>query len=129
MNILLILRHWFQAFGQKKAASSRALERLNVTSRATGWSPNLSSIHSLLDTPIIGCSEVLNIVLFFLLLPEGKVLLKKLNDGLGISEGLLIDVVNLLKSIRQSLLSEFTGLLVVVHHFVVETEKFKASPS
>ena len=57
------------------------------------------------------------LLLFF---PEGEVLLEELDDGLGISEGLLIDVINLLKSIRQGLLTEFAGLLVVVHHFVVE---------
>ena len=65
-------------------------------------------------------SEVFNGVLLFLLLPEGEVLLEELDDGLGISEGLLINVVDLLESIREGLLSEFTGLLVVVHNLVVE---------
>ena len=57
-------------------------------------------------------------LLFFL--PEGEVLLEELNDGLGISEGLLIDIVNLLKSVRESGFSELAGLLMVVHHLVVE---------
>jgi len=65
-------------------------------------------------------SEVLDGVLLFLLLPEGKVLLEELDDGLGVSEGLFINVVNLLEGIREGLLSELAGLLVVVHHLVVE---------
>jgi len=69
---------------------------------------------------MVTCSQVLNSVLFFLFFPEGKVLLKKLNDGFGVSEGFLINIVDLLKSIRQSLLSKFACLLVVVHHLVVE---------
>jgi hypothetical protein len=58
--------------------------------------------------------------LFFLFFPEGKVLLEQLNDGLGVSEGLLVDIVNLFKSVGQSLLAEFAGLLVVIHDLVVE---------
>ena len=65
-------------------------------------------------------SEILDGVLLFLLLPEGKILLKELNDGFGISEGLLIHVIDLLKSIWKSLFSEFAGLLVVVHNLIVE---------
>jgi len=58
--------------------------------------------------------------LLLFLLPEGKVLLEELDDGLGISEGFLVDVINLLESVRQSLFTKFTCLLVVVHNFVVE---------
>ena len=54
------------------------------------------------------------------LLPEGEVLLEELNDGLGISEGLLVNVIDLLESVREGLLSELAGLLVVVHDLVVE---------
>ena len=45
-------------------------------------------------------SKILNGVLVLLLLPEGQVLLEKLDDGLGIPEGFLVDVVNFLESIR-----------------------------
>jgi len=58
--------------------------------------------------------------LLFFLFPKGKILLKKLDDGFSISEGFLIYIVDLFKSIRQSLFSKFTGLLVVVHNFIVE---------
>ena len=58
--------------------------------------------------------------MLLLLLPEGEVLLEELDDGLGISEGLLINVIDLFEGVRQGLLTEFAGLLVIVHHFVVE---------
>ena len=65
-------------------------------------------------------SEVLDGVLLLLFLPEGEVLLEQLDDALGVSKGLLIDIVDFLKGIRQGLLTELAGLLVVVHHFVME---------
>ena len=57
-------------------------------------------------------------LLFFL--PQREVFLKKFDNGLGISEGLLVDVVDLFEGIRKSSLTEGTGLLVVVHDLVVE---------
>jgi hypothetical protein len=65
-------------------------------------------------------SEVFHSVLLFFLFPERKVLLEKLNDGLSISESLLINVIDLLEGVRQSLLSKSACFLVVVHHFVME---------
>ena len=65
-------------------------------------------------------SEVLDGVLLLFLLPEGEVLLEELDDGLGVSEGLFIDVIDLLESIGEGGLTKLTGLLVVVHHFVME---------
>ena len=70
-------------------------------------------------------SEVFDGVLFFLFFPEREVFFKELNDGLGISESLLVNIVDLLESIRQSSLSEFAGLLVVVHNFVMEDREVK----
>jgi hypothetical protein len=64
------------------------------------------------------------LLLFFF--PEGEILLKEFDDGFGISEGFLIDVINLLESIRESGFSEFTGLLVVVHNFIVEDREVKS---
>jgi len=64
--------------------------------------------------------------LLLFLLPEGEILLEELNDGLGISEGLLIDVVNLFESIREGLLTKLTSLLVVVHNFIVEDGEVKS---
>ncbi len=71
----------------------------------------------------VGCcavSKILNGVLVLLFLPKGQVLLEKLDDGLGIPESFLINVVNFLESIRKGLFSECAGLLVVLHHLVVE---------
>ena len=65
-------------------------------------------------------SEVLDGVLLLFLLPEGEVLLEELDDRLGISEGLFIDVINLLEGVRESGLTKLAGLLVVVHNFVME---------
>jgi hypothetical protein len=65
-------------------------------------------------------SEVLNSVLTIFLLPEGQVLLEQLDDGLGISEGLFIDVVNFFEGLRERLLTELARLLMVVHDLVVE---------
>jgi hypothetical protein len=70
-------------------------------------------------------SEVLDGVLFFLFFPERKVFLKELNDGFGISESLLINIVDLLEGIRQSSFSEFASLLMVVHNFVMEDREVK----
>ena len=63
--------------------------------------------------------------MLLLFLPERKVLLEELDDGFGVSEGFFVDIIDLLKSIRQSLLSKFAGLLVVVHNFVVENGEVK----
>ena len=71
-------------------------------------------------------SEVLDGVLFFLFFPEWKIFLKELNNGFVISEGLLIDVINLLEGIRESGFTEFTGLFVLVHNFVVEDREVKS---
>ena len=68
----------------------------------------------------MSCSKVIDDGLTLFLLPEGKVLLEELDDGLGISEGLFIDVINLLEGLGKSLLAELASLLVVVHNLVVE---------
>jgi len=64
--------------------------------------------------------------LLLLFFPEGQVLFKEFDDGLGISECLFINIVDLLESIRKCGFSEFTGLLVVVHDFVVEDRKVES---
>ena len=65
-------------------------------------------------------SKVLNGVVGIFLLPERQVLLEQLDDRLGVSEGLLIDIVNFLEGFREGSLAELARLLVVSHHFVVE---------
>jgi len=71
-------------------------------------------------------SQVFNGVLLLFFFPEGEILLKELDDRFGISEGLLIDVINLLESIWESGFSEFTGLLMIVHNFIVEDREVKS---
>jgi hypothetical protein len=68
----------------------------------------------------LSCSKVIDDGLTLFLLPEGKVLLEELDDGLGISEGLFIDVIDLLEGLGKSLLAELASLLMVVHNLVVE---------
>ena len=63
-------------------------------------------------------------LLFFF--PEGQVLFEELNDGLGISEGLFVNIIDLLESIRKCGFSEFAGLLVVVHDLVVEDREVES---
>jgi len=63
--------------------------------------------------------------LLFLLFPEREVFFKELDDGFGISESFLVNIVNLLKSVRESLFSKFASSLVVVHNFVVEDREVK----
>ena len=66
-------------------------------------------------------SEILNSIIgLALFFPEAEILLEELNDRLGISEGLLVNIVDLLQSFRQCCLTKLTGFLVVIHHFVVE---------
>jgi hypothetical protein len=75
---------------------------------------------------MLDCSEVLDGISLLFFLPEGEVLLEKLDDGLGISEGLLINVVDLFKGVGQSFLTKFAGLLVVVHNLVMEHGEVKS---
>ena len=65
-------------------------------------------------------SEVFYGVLLLFLLPERKILLEEFDDGLGVSESLLINIVDLLEGVLQSLLTELAGHLVVLHDLVVE---------
>jgi hypothetical protein len=71
-------------------------------------------------------SQVFNGILLLLFFPEGEILLKEFDDRFGISEGFLINVINLLESVGESSFSKFTGLLVVVHNLVVEDGEVKS---
>ena len=50
-------------------------------------------------------SKVFDGIVAIFLLPEADVFFKKLDDGFGISEGVFVDIINLLKCVGQSLLS------------------------
>ena len=71
-------------------------------------------------------SKVLNSVLIFFFFPKRKILLKQFNDWFSISESLFINIINLLKGIGESLFTKITGLLVVVHNFVMEDREVKS---
>ena len=72
-------------------------------------------------------SQVINllVITFLLFLPEGQVFLKELNDALGVTEVILLELVDLLESILESLISKLTSGLVVFHNFVVEDGEVK----
>jgi len=66
-------------------------------------------------------SKVVNLVGILLLFsPESQVLLQELNDGLGITEVVLLELVNLVEGVLEGLVGEVAGGLVVLHDLVVE---------
>ena len=66
-------------------------------------------------------SKVIDLVTFLLfILPKGQVLLEKFNDTLCITEVILFELVDLVKSILESAISELASGLVVLHDLVVE---------
>ena len=72
---------------------------------------------------ISGCSsQVVDllgaVVLFFL--PESQVLLQEFDDGLGIAEVILLELVNLVESLLKSGVGERASSGVVLEHFVVK---------
>ena len=71
-------------------------------------------------------SKVVDLVVTLLfLLPEGEVLLEKLDDALGVTEVILLKLVNLVESGLKSSVCEGAGGGVVLKHFVVEDAEVK----
>ena len=60
------------------------------------------------------------VVTILFLLPEGQVLLKELDDALGITEVVFLELVDLVEGFLEGVVSELAGNLVVLHHFIVE---------
>ncbi len=71
-------------------------------------------------------SKVFDGIVTLFLLPETDIFFKKLDDGFCISEGLFIDIVNLLKCLGQSNLSKLISFLLVVHDFIVENREVQS---
>jgi len=71
-------------------------------------------------------SEILDGILLFFLFPEWEIFFEQFDDWFGISESFLVNIINLLEGILKSLFSKFTGLLVLVHDFVVEHWEVKS---
>jgi hypothetical protein len=55
-----------------------------------------------------------------LVLPETEVLTEELNNGLSITEGLFIAVIEFVECILESLITELACFLHVLHDLVVE---------
>merc|ERR1711957_266507 len=71
-------------------------------------------------------SKIIDGVVDVLLLsPEGEVLLEELNDGLGITEVVFLELVDFVEGILEGLVGEVTGGLVVLEGFVVEDGEVK----
>ena len=71
-------------------------------------------------------SQVIDLVVVLLLFfPEGKVFLEELNDALGIAEVVLLELVNFVESLLESVISELASLGVILEHFVVEYGEVK----
>ena len=69
-------------------------------------------------------SQVIDlVVIVLLLLPESEVLFQEFNDGLGITEVVLLELINLFKSILECLVSKIDGFLLILHDFIVEDRK------
>ena len=65
-------------------------------------------------------SQVVDLVVIFLLFPESQVLLEELDDALGVTEVILLELIDLVQSGLQGGVCELTGLGVVLQHLVVE---------
>merc|ERR1711957_44526 len=65
------------------------------------------------------------VVVVLLFSPESEVLLEELNDGLGITEVVFLELVNFVEGILEGLVSEVTGGLVVLHGLVMEDGEVK----
>jgi len=74
-------------------------------------------------------SQVIDLVIaLFLLLPESQVLLKELNDALCIAEVILLELINLIKSLLQGTVRQLTGLGVILEHLIVEDTEVQGEP-
>ena len=60
------------------------------------------------------------VVTLLFLLPEGQVLLEELDDALGVTEVVFLELVDLVESFLEGVVSELAGNLVVLHHLVME---------
>ena len=66
-------------------------------------------------------SQVVDLVVTILfLLPEGQVLLEEFDDALCVTEIVFLELVDLVKSFLEGVVSELAGNLVVLHHLVME---------
>ena len=70
-----------------------------------------------------GSSQVLEVVVVLLFLPESEVLFEEFDDALGIAEVVFLQFVNLVKSVAECLVGKIHGFLGVLHDLVIEDRK------
>jgi len=63
------------------------------------------------------------LVTLLFLFPESKVFLKQLDDALGVTEIVFLELVDLVEGFLQGVVSELAGLFVVLHNFIVENRE------
>ena len=73
-------------------------------------------------------SQVVNLVIriFLFFFPECEVLLEELNDALGVTEVVLLELIDLVESRLEGVVCELAGLRVVLQHLVVEDGEVKS---
>ena len=71
-------------------------------------------------------SQVIDLVVVLFLLPEREVLLQQLDDALGVTEVVLLELIDLVESRLESVVCELAGLRVVLQHLVVEDGEVKS---
>jgi hypothetical protein len=87
---------------------------------------NNTKVSCLSSNILINKSEVIDCVVTGLfLLPEGQILLEELNDTLGITEVVLLELVDFVEGLLESLVGEIAGDLVILHDLIVEDREVK----
>ena len=66
------------------------------------------------------------VISFLFFLPESQVLLEKLDDALGVTEVILLELIDLVEGGLQGVVSELAGLRVILQHLVVEDGEVKS---
>ena len=71
-------------------------------------------------------SQVIDgVITLLFLLPESEVLLEELDDALGVTEVVLLELVDFVESLLKGFVSELAGLGVILEDFVVEDREVK----
>ena len=71
-------------------------------------------------------SQVIDLVVVLFLLPEREVLLQQLDDALGVTEVVLLELIDLVESRLEGVIRELARLRVVLKHLVVEDGEVKS---
>ena len=80
----------------------------------------INLVHSTSVSVFVSSQVINSVVIILLFLPEGKVFLEELDDALGVTEVVLLELVDLVERVLEGGVSELAGDLVVLHDLVVE---------